>query len=98
MNLITILYPRGDDTTFDTDYYTSNHMPMFAGFLGDNLVSWGVASPDADYHCIAWAVVNDLGQYGEAMKAHGKELIADVPNYTNTTPALIPAPIVASSD
>jgi hypothetical protein len=34
---VAILYPNGDDKTFDMDYYEKKHMPMVAGFLGKNL-------------------------------------------------------------
>jgi hypothetical protein len=34
---VAILYPNGDDKTFDMDYYEKKHMPMVAGFLGTNL-------------------------------------------------------------
>jgi len=31
---VAILYPNGEDKTFDMDYYEKKHMPMVAGFLG----------------------------------------------------------------
>ena len=31
---VTILYPNGEDKTFDMDYYEKKHIPMVAGFLG----------------------------------------------------------------
>jgi len=34
---IAILYPNGEDKTFDMDYYEKKHMLMVAGFLGGNL-------------------------------------------------------------
>src|SRR5690349_6757307 len=34
---VEILYPNGEDKTFDMDYYEKKHMPMVAGFLGKNL-------------------------------------------------------------
>ena len=34
---VAILYPNGDDKTFDMDYYEKKHMPMGAGFLGKYL-------------------------------------------------------------
>ena len=34
---VAILYPNGEDKTFDMDYYEKKHMPMVAGFLGKNL-------------------------------------------------------------
>ena len=33
---VAILYPNGEDKTFDMDYYEKKHMPMVAGFLGKN--------------------------------------------------------------
>ena len=32
---VLLMYPTGDDTTFDMDYYTTKHMPMFAEALGE---------------------------------------------------------------
>ena len=32
---VVILYPKTDDTTFDMDYYTSKHMPMFVSTMGE---------------------------------------------------------------
>lgn len=34
---VAILYPNGEGKTFDLDYYKNTHMPMVAGFLGENL-------------------------------------------------------------
>lgn len=100
MYAITILYPAGDDTTFDMDYYVGTHMPMFADAIGsDNLDGWGVAKPHGDeYHCVAWAMVSDLDAYNAAMAEHGKTLVGDVPNFTNVRPTMINTEVVASSN
>ncbi len=98
MYVINILYPKGDDTTFDMDYYTSTHMPMFHDAVGDNMTGWGVAdSHDPNYHCFAWATFNDLDQYQAAMGEHGPAIMADVTNYTNTRPILITGQVTATS-
>ena len=34
---VAILYPNEENVTFDMDYYQEEHMPMVAGFLGENL-------------------------------------------------------------
>ncbi len=34
---VAILYPNGEDKTFDFEYYEQKHMPMVAGYLGENL-------------------------------------------------------------
>lgn len=34
---VAILYPNGEEKTFDMDYYEKTHIPMVAGLLGKNL-------------------------------------------------------------
>lgn len=90
MNSVMIMYPKGDDTHFDMDYYTSKHMPMFAEALGEVCQGWGVMAPMGDdYHAIAWAMLSDMKAFGEAMKERGGPVLADVPNYTNTQPQMV---------
>ena len=98
MNSVLIMYPKGDDTHFDMDYYTSTHMPMFAEALGEVCQGWGVMEPMGnDYHAVAWAVLSDLGAFGEAMKERGGPVLADVPNYTNTQPQMLLGPVTGGS-
>lgn len=99
MHVITILYPKGDDTTFDMDYYKSTHMPMFAEAIGDNMSGWGIAQARGDqYHCVAWAMVADLDAYKAALAEHGARIMADVPNYTAASPVMITGDVVATNN
>jgi len=55
---VAILYPNGEDKTFDMDYYEKKHMPMVAGFLGKNILGSGVdfdlySHLGAGHHCRA---------------------------------------------
>ena len=34
---VSVLYPSGDDATFDHQYYLDTHIPMVAGLLGEKL-------------------------------------------------------------
>jgi hypothetical protein len=79
------------------EYYTSKHMPMFADALGEVCQGWGVMEPMAEYHAMAWAMLSDLGAFGEAMKERGGPVLADIPNYTNTHPQMLMGPIVGGS-
>jgi uncharacterized protein (TIGR02118 family) len=97
MQSVVILYPRSDDSHFDMDYYTSTHMPMFAEALGEICQGWGVMQPSADYHAMAWAMVDSMEAFGAAMKERGGPVLADVPNYTNTQPQMLTGPVVAGS-
>lgn len=92
---VTILYPREEGSTFDIDYYTNSHMPMFAGHLGEACQAWGVIAADGpQYHCVGWAMVDSADAFNSAMAEHGAEIIGDVPNYTTVTPTLIVGNVV----
>lgn len=86
---VTLLYPKTDDSTFDMDYYTSSHMPMFAAAFGDSCTGWGadqiVSGP---YECVAWVTVESMEAFRATMTEHGGPVKADVPNYTNVEPVM----------
>ncbi len=90
MLVITILYPRTDDSTFDMDYYTSSHMPLLADAIGEACQGWGAASiPSGKYAAMGWAMVTSKEAFDNAMAARGAEIMGDVPNYTNVQPELL---------
>lgn len=98
MLAVTILYPRTDDSTFDMDYYTSKHMPMFAEALGDACQGWGaVTFPAGQYAAMGWAMVTDQSGFDAAMGAHGAKIMGDVPNYTNVAPELLIGEVAGGS-
>jgi uncharacterized protein (TIGR02118 family) len=90
MLVVTILYPRTDDLTFDMDYYVGTHMPLFAEVLGDACQGWGAASIAAGkYAAMGWATVSSKQAFDAAMAEGGARVMADVPNYTNVQPELL---------
>lgn len=95
MITVSIIYPTSEGSTFDMDYYVSNHMPMFAKALGDACQSWGVSESHGDqYHAVGWAMVDSIEAFGAAMKEHGGEIMADVANYTTVAPTLITGDLI----
>src|SRR5688572_11470430 len=72
---VEILYPNGDDKTFDMDYYEKNHMPMMAGFLGKNLnfyeIDKGIAgrtpTDKVPFVAIGYFYINDVAEYNKAI-------------------------------
>ncbi len=90
MLIVTILYPKSDDSTFDMDYYTSTHMPLFADVLGDACQGWGAATiDDGKYHGMGWAMVSSKEAFDAAMAEGGAKVMGDIPNYTSVAPELI---------
>ena len=91
---VAILYPDGEGKTFDMDYYENKHMPMVAGFLGQNLrcyeIDKGVAgrSPNekAPYAAIGYFYITDVAEYNKAIAQNIDAVLNDFKNYTNIQP------------
>lgn len=96
MYKVTILYPNGEDRTFDMDYYQEKHMPMVAGFLGPNLnfyeidqgISGRTPNDALPFLAIGYFYINDINAYNEAIAANRDAIISDFKNYTNVMPVI----------
>jgi uncharacterized protein (TIGR02118 family) len=93
---VAILYPNGEDKTFDMDYYEKKHMPMVAGFLGKNLkfyeIDKGIAgrtpNDKAPFVAIGYFYVSDIAEYNKAIAQNRDAVISDFKNYTNIQPVV----------
>lgn len=93
---VTILYPNGDDKTFDMDYYEKKHMPMVAGFLGKNLkfyeIDKGMAgrmpNDKIPFLAIGYFYINDVAEYNKAIAQNRDAVVNDFKNYTNIQPVV----------
>ena len=93
---VAILYPNGDDKTFDMDYYEKKHMPMVAGFLGNNLkfyeIDKGIAGRTPNdklpFLAIGYFYINDVAEYNKAIAKNRDAVINDFKNYTNIQPVV----------
>jgi uncharacterized protein (TIGR02118 family) len=93
---VAILYPNGEDKTFDMDYYEKKHMPMVAGFLGKNLkfyeIDKGIAgrtpNDKAPFVAIGYFYINDVAEYNKAIAQNRDAVIGDFKNYTNIQPVV----------
>ena len=93
---VAILYPNGDDKTFDMDYYEKKHMPIVAGFLGKNLkfyeIDRGIAgrtpNDKVPFLVIGYFYINDVAEYNKAIAENRDAVINDFKNYTNIQPVV----------
>ena len=92
MQRVTVLYPNGADTKFDFDYYLGKHVPWVAGLVGQKIeVRRGIASltgSPAAFVCVAAIFINSMEEFQAIFAKHGAEILADIPNYTNSTPVV----------
>ena len=93
---VAILYPNGEDKTFDMDYYEKKHMPMVAGFLGKNLkfyeIDKGIAgrtpNDKAPFVAMGYFYITDVAEYNKAIAQNRDAVISDFKNYTNIQPVV----------
>ncbi|MGY2047475.1 EthD family reductase [Methylobacterium sp. JK268] len=91
MILVSVMYPGGaSPAAFDLDYYLKHHMPLvrerWSGMgLEKAEVVKAAATPDgspAPFQIIALLSFRSLDDFQKAVAAHGQEIFADIPNFT----------------
>lgn len=101
---VSVYYPKKDDATFNLDYYVGSHMPLCEShFKEHGLLSWDVIqydSPDPGFPFSVSATMTfkDEQSYKTAFapdSASTKEILGDVPNYSNYPPVFTALKTVA---
>ena len=95
---LTALWPKTNDSHFDMDYYLSKHVPMAkAKFQGvgipveaDVEEGLGTLTPGepAPYAAIGHLLFETMEDLQKGLAAHGAEILADIPNFTNVQPQI----------
>lgn len=93
---VAILYSNGEGKTFDMEYYENNHMPMVAGFIGENLkfyeIDMGIAgrtpNDKVPYLAIGYFYIKDVAEYNKAISQNIDAIVSDFKNYTNIQPVI----------
>ncbi len=93
---VSVLYPNEEGKKFDMEYYCSKHIPMVQQKLGDACKSVAVeqglgggepGSPPA-YIAMGHLYFDSVEAFQTAFGANAKDIMADVPNYTDIQPML----------
>ncbi len=93
---VAILYPNGEDKTFDLDYYEKKHMPMMAGLLGKNLnfyeIDKGIAgrtpNDKVPFVAIGYFYITDVAEYNKVIVQNIDAIRKDIEQYTNIQPTI----------
>ncbi len=86
---VSVLYPNGEGTTFDHDYYKASHVPMLVD-------AWSPLKSEIDKGLDGQPNAAAVHVYFDSMEALGAamgspktgDIMADVANYTNITPVM----------
>jgi uncharacterized protein (TIGR02118 family) len=93
---VSVFYPGGADGQFDHTYYTTTHRALVERHLrsfGLQRVDMerGISDPmggPAPYLAIGQLTFATLEGFQEGWAAHGNEIVADIPRFTNRQPAV----------
>ena len=101
---VTVAYPNEPGKKFDWDYYLNTHGPLVNQHLGNRglikiEVDKGISSPDPSeappFVAIAFLTFNTVEEVHEGFKAAGREIMGDIPNFTDKKPTFQISEIVA---
>ena len=94
MTKVSVLYPNGENKTFDMDYYCNTHLPMVNELLGDFLKGatvekgLGGATPGstAPFAGMGNMYFDSVEDFGKAFGPNAEKIMGDLPNFTNIEP------------
>ena len=93
---MNVLYPGAPGARFDHAYYRDKHMPMVASRLGEACVYYsidkglagGAPGAPSPYLAACSFTCKSVELLQQALGKHGKEIMADVANYTDAQPVI----------
>jgi uncharacterized protein (TIGR02118 family) len=96
MVIVSVCYPRHSDSRFDYDYYLRTHVPLVESRWGGmGLVKAKLMRGDLTldgggpaFELIALLTFSSMEAVEAALAAHGDEILADIPKYTNVQPLI----------
>ena len=100
---MSVMYPTTAGKKFDYDYYANKHMGLVKQRMGATLlrcevdkgVAGGAPGAPAPFTAIGHLYFNSVADLQSVMKPHGKELMPDVPNFTDITPQVQISEVIA---
>ncbi len=93
---VSVLYPNGPSAKFDMKYYVTHHMPMVRekcapacrSIAAEGGLVGGDPGSAAPYIAIGHLTFDSVEAFQKAFTPHAKEIMADIPNYTNVQPII----------
>ena len=102
---VSVMYPNGPDARFDDAYYREQHMPMVKKLMGDHCryytvdkaVSGDGSASNVPYIAMGHLFCDSVDAFQAGFGPHSKEILGDIPNYTNQTPVIQMSEVVVGN-
>lgn len=93
---VSVLYPNGEGSRFDMNYYCTRHMPMVREKLGSACkgvaVEQGVGGAEpgapAPFAALGHLLFDSIEDFQAAFAPHAAAFMGDIPNYTDIQPVI----------
>jgi uncharacterized protein (TIGR02118 family) len=93
---VSVMYPNTRGARFNHEYYRDKHMPLVKARMGDKCKYYTVdkgiagATPDAPatYVAMCHLFCDSLESFQAGFGPHAKEIMADIPKYTDLSPVI----------
>lgn len=93
---VSVMYPHKSNARFDHAYYRDKHMPLVQERLGsacrfytvDKGLGGGSPGEAPTYVAMCHIYCDSVDAFNNAFAPHAKEILGDIPNYTDLTPVL----------
>ncbi len=93
---VSVMYPHKPGARFDHDYYRDKHMPLLKARMGDACkyytvdkgVAGGTPGSAPTYVGMCHIFSDSIETFQTAFAPHAKEILGDIPNYTDLTPVM----------
>lgn len=93
---VSVMYPNAEGVSFNHEYYKTTHMPMVKSKMGNALhyytVDKGLAGGAGDapaFIAMGHLFVDSVEAFQAAFGPHAREIMGDIPNYTNSSPVIV---------
>ena len=99
---VSVMYPNGPGIEFNHDYYRDTHMPMVKARMGASLkfytvdkgLAGGAPGVAAPYVGMGHLHCDSIDAFHAGFGPHAKEIMGDIPNYTNSSPVILFSEVV----
>ena len=93
---VSVLYPQREGARFDHAYYRDKHMPLVKERLGnvclyytvDKGLNGGAPDAPAPYIGMCHIYCESIDAFQAGFGPHVKEILGDIPNYTDLKPVM----------
>jgi uncharacterized protein (TIGR02118 family) len=93
---VSVMYPNTPGARFDHAYYRDKHMPLVKARMGDACKSYtvdkgmagGAPGAPATYVGMCHIFCDSVEAFQAGFGPHAKEIMADIPNYTDQSPVI----------